>query len=345
MNPSLETTRTSGARKLVEHCADVGPNDRVLALTDDSTRPVGALVAEVAAARTETVEHVTMPVPRVHGEEPPAHVAEAMRAATVVFCLTSRSLAHTRARQLAGNGGTRFLSLPDYDLDLLASPSLGIDFTACVGPVDWIGDRIDAATTIRVRSDLGTDLELDITGRRANRCPGLCRVPGSLASPPDAEVNVPPLETGSNGILVVDGSVPCPQVGRLDEPITLTIEDGQVVRFDGRPDVVRALNELFDAAGERSRVVAEFGIGLNPRAELTGRMLEDEGCGRCVHFGIGSNATIGGLNVAGIHLDFVTRDTTVTVGDELVLERGTFVPPLLAACPDFAALVAAAIAH
>ena len=71
-------------------------------------------------------------------------------------------------------------------------------------------------------------------------------------------------------------------------------------------------------------MVAEFGIGLNPKAELKGSMLEDEGCLGTVHLGIGSNKTIGGMNDVPFHLDHIIRQATIQVDDETLIERGEF---------------------
>jgi len=59
--------------------------------------------------------------------------------------------------------------------------------------------------------------------------------------------------------------------------------------------------------------VAELGIGLNPLAELSGAMLEDEGCLGTAHLGMGSNATIGGENEVPFHLDHVIRDACIEI--------------------------------
>ena len=68
--------------------------------------------------------------------------------------------------------------------------------------------------------------------------------------------------------------------------------------------------------------MAEFGLGLNPLAQLTGNMLEDEGCAGTAHFGLGANATIGGLNVVPFHLDFIFFHPTVATDGVTIVEKG-----------------------
>src|SRR5690606_6474902 len=113
-----------------------------------------------------------------------------------------------------------------------------------------------------------------------------------------------PIEGSAMGRAVIDGSVPCPEVGLLAAPVVLTFSEGAAREVTGAPEAARAVEALFASHGAQARVLGEFGIGLNPRALLSGRMLEDEGCRGTVHFGIGSNATIGDVNEVSFHLDF-----------------------------------------
>ena len=69
-------------------------------------------------------------------------------------------------------------------------------------------------------------------------------------------------------------------------------------------------------------MLGEIGFGLNPKAKLTGHMLEDEGCLGTVHFGFGSNTALGGMNQVPFHLDMIVRNLTVSVDDQLILKQG-----------------------
>ena len=52
---------------------------------------------------------------------------------------------------------------------------------------------------VKIKTSLGTNLELNIDKRIANNCPGFVQKPGELGSPPDMEVNVSPIEDYSFG--------------------------------------------------------------------------------------------------------------------------------------------------
>ena len=312
-----------GARALVERCARLRQGERVYILSDRETEPVGRYVAAEARRWTsELIVHVVPEAP-MHGTEPSSQVAERMSWANVVFCLTRMSLAHTAARKAATDRGTRYLSLPDYSLDLLAARSLQVDFASLEPLARDLTSRLDGGRSIELRTRLGSQLRVSIDGRQGNCCPGLCDRDGMLGSPPDAEANIAPIEDGSEGIVWVDGSIPCRSFGKLAEPIGLEIVRGRIVRLHGRAGDVAKLEHLFDAAHlTATRVLAEFGFGLNPLAELSGRMLEDEGCAGTIHLGFGSNATIGGRNRVPFHLDFVVTQPSVWIDGVPILQDG-----------------------
>jgi leucyl aminopeptidase (aminopeptidase T) len=311
----------------VETCAGLGAGEKALVLCNPETREVAEHVAAACRVRTPVVRLEVLEPLAIHGAAPPPQVGLLMLWADVVFCLTRMSLAHTAERFEATRKGTRFLSLPDYSLDVLAGKSLTFDFHRAVPVARRLGALLDDAHAIRVRTQQGTDLTFSAATRRANACPGLCLEPGTLGSPPDAEVNVAPLEGTAEGLLVVDGSIPCAELGLLTAPLTLQLKAGRVTEISGSAQAADMLQRLFDRAGKpETRWLAEFGIGLNPLATLSGHMLEDEGCAGTVHFGFGSNATIGGTIRVPFHLDFVVKDATVAADGKIILDRSPEIP-------------------
>ncbi len=322
---NLADEAVRGARWLVGHCAAVSASERVLVIASTDTREIGRIVAnECRDAGAETVETLISEL-KIHGCEPPSPVAASMLESDVIFCLSRMSLAHSEARRAATARGGRFLSLPDYSIEQLASESLIVDFGALSAEASSLGDRLEAAEWVHITSALGTDLKFRVSGRTANRCPGVVRTAGTLGSPPDAETNIAPIEGSAEGIAVIDGSVPCRQLGLLKEPIALHFEAGSVLRVSGATEAAAIAEGMFNNAGPKSRILGEFGIGLNPKAELCGSMLQDEGCRGTIHLGIGSNITIGGRNAVPFHVDFVMRAPTVRLDRRVLIDDGRIV--------------------
>ena len=70
--------------------------------------------------------------------------------------------------------------------------------------------------------------------------------------------------------------------------------------------------------GEWSRVVAELGIGTNPRARLQGNLMTDEKATGTIHVAFGRNDMFGGANPAPVHIDCVVCRPTLHVDGERV---------------------------
>jgi leucyl aminopeptidase (aminopeptidase T) len=111
-------------------------------------------------------------------------------------------------------------------------------------------------------------------------------------------------------------------LGVPDEPVTLTVEDGRLL--DAENGLGPRFLELLQAAGEGGTNLAELGVGTNDRAQLTGRVLEDEKIFGTAHVAFGASAGIGGTVSVPIHLDVVILEPTLEVGGERVLETGRY---------------------
>jgi leucyl aminopeptidase (aminopeptidase T) len=310
-----------GANIIVRDCAQTKSSENVLILADEYTVDVGKHLLDAAKSITENVTFMVTKKANMHGTEPAKDIADAMLKSDIIFGATSVSMAHTEARANATKAGSRYLSLPDYSIEQLASPSLRVDFLKCAQNASKIKKILDSGRVVEVSTEKGTRLVLGIAERKANFCPGFVFRPGMIGSPPDIEANVPTIENKSNGTVVVDGSIPCKEIGLIKKDIRIEVEDGMVKRIDKGTEHGKTLEKLL-SANPKNRVLAEFGIGLNPNARLCGNMLEDEGCYGTIHLGFGSNSTIGGKNKINFHLDFVIRNPTVKVDGNPLMERG-----------------------
>ncbi|MDQ7822764.1 MAG: hypothetical protein RDV48_08235 [Candidatus Eremiobacteraeota bacterium] len=305
-------------------CADVKHDDIVLIITEKETFEIGEAISRVAREITSEVSHMTIKLLLLHGESPPSNVAEKMEKSNVIFSLTRKSIAHTQARYNATEAGARFLSLPDYSFDVLESPALKADFRALTQLSFALAELLTKGHNLRISSSKGTEFSCQITGRTANAAPGWCWKAGVLASPPDAETNISIIEESSHGVLVIDGSIPCTEIGKLEQPLKLRVNNGKVIGIEGNH--ADTLAHLYDRLNiPATRIPAEFGIGLNPYAKVKGVMLEDEGCMGTIHIGMGSNKTIGGNIEIPFHLDHVICAPTVLLDEKIIIEEGKLV--------------------
>lgn len=313
-----------GADILLRTCGRLAAGERVAIVCDPGTRTVADIVARQATLVTSDVHLVEVPAFGMHGQEPPDAAAAEMRESALCLGLTAKSMIHTAARKNASLAGARYLSLPDYSVDLLADGSLRADFVARGVIGKRIADAYTSGTEVTVSSAIGTKITMRIDGRVGSSAPGYVAEPGATSSPPTIESYVSPIESSAAGVVVVDGSIPFPTLGLIRRPITLVVEGGRVVDVQG-PDAetVAELRRVFAGPGsDKAYVLAECAVGLNDRARLSGIMLTDEGTAGTMHFGFGSNATIGGVNEVPFHLDTVLRGPSMWIDGRLVVERG-----------------------
>ena len=312
-----------GCHVLLTICSDCKLHEQLLIVTDPTSLPV-AEAMWAAAERFPNKSIVMMDERTMHGQDPNRVVAAAMAKADVIFGATKFSLFHSQARREAVAGGARFINMVDYTVDMLRKGGLLADFIA----QGAVCERMSKAMTgrqIHVATEQGTELTASIAGRATVPQYGRSLVPGSSSSPPDIECAVGAIEGTANGIIIVDGSIPHPQLGLIHDEIKLLIRDSVIIDISGGPQartLARILKEFDD---KNVYFVGEIGIGLNTGCELNGRMLEDEGCAGTMHFGFGSNTGFHGTIDCAYHLDMVVRKPSIDVDGRFLLREGEIV--------------------
>ena len=314
---------TPAVDHIICHCGSLSKEEKLLIICDPTTRTLSEQFLVRGRKITKAVQLIEIPLAKTHGEPPPAHVSQAMLESNLILSLCSFSLAHSQARIDAGNLGVRFLSLPQYTEKFLLDPSIMFNFKSQAPTVRKISDAFTLGREVLVTAEGGTDVTLRIDGREGNFCPGFVDDYNKLGSPPDIESNVSPLEDHSEGVIVVDGSITCPEIGLVTNPVTLFLENGSIKKFESENSrYLSILEKIFDDSNPKRRVLAECGVGLNPMATLTGSMLSDEGALGCIHFGFGSNSTVGGINEVDFHLDFVVRRASLRIDEADIIREG-----------------------
>ena len=318
MNSILDNKAFTGAKIILFDLGNLQKNEKLCIIVDQQTSKLGKFFEQLCYEKGISSKTFLLTDQKIHGSEPPPKVAAYMLNSDLVLGLTTFSMAHSEARKNSSKNKTRFLSLPDYSLDILNDQSLRANFKELSQNVLELSKKFSAGKKVIITTKKGTNLSLDISGRKGNFAPGYVNNEILLGSPPDIEANIAPVENHSNGILVVDASIPIPQIGKLDEDIILEIEDGKIVSIDGNLKQKSTLQSLFNNYGPKSLVLAELGIGFNNLAKICGNMLIDEGTFGTFHCGFGSNSTIGGLNKINFHVDFIFNCNQLIIDNEII---------------------------
>jgi len=208
------------------------------------------------------------------------------------------------------------LFMTQADPNLLISGPINANFREQRPKVEKLANLLTEAKTIRFVTPAGTDIKASIEGRRAIANTGICDKPGCAQGVPDIEVYIPPIEDSSEGTIVVDGST---NLGLVRESIEIEVKKGGVVEIAGAEDAEKLRKMLEEAGNPNVYIVAEFGIGLNPEAEVRGAIIEDESKLGTVHIALGDNIAMGGKNSAPLHIDMVQHNPTVELDGKVVL--------------------------
>jgi leucyl aminopeptidase (aminopeptidase T) len=308
-----------GALRLLKVCANVTPNDRVLVVLDTLHGYELSRLMMKAASMLDVVLTVVIMKPREYpGEKPPSIVVEAMKVSNVVICATSMTMFYTKARIAACKAGVRFLSMAGGTPSTLASKAMLVDFRKQERLVKKVAKCLTRASLVHIPTDEGTNIELNLTGRKGHAITGLCKRPGDAQGVPDIEAYVAPLENSTNGKLVVDATTSV--TGLLKTPITVDMQDGRASRIYGGSQADRLFTILHNTKNKNSFTIGEFGVGLNPLARFCGSIIEYEAVMGSAHIALGENRLLGGRNTAPIHVDLVLRHPRIELDGTLVLE-------------------------
>lgn len=300
---------------LLRSSLDLKAGETLLVVADEAKKEIGAALREAGSRLEAESLLLVMDVREKDGQEPPSAVSEAMKHADVVVCATERSLTHTRARREAAAQGARLATMPSITRDMFMEGAITADYNQVQELTERVTERLSRGQSVRIEKE-GRALTLSIDGRSGVPSTGVYRKPGESGNLPSGEAYIAPMEGTGNGQLVVDGSIA--GIGKVTGPLLVTVEEGRLVDAQG-PEATRLLGILGDGKG---RNLAEFGIGTNPKARITGIVLEDEKVYGTIHVAFGSNHTFGGTVDAGVHIDLIVARPDVYIDDVLIMKQG-----------------------
>jgi leucyl aminopeptidase (aminopeptidase T) len=225
------------------------------------------------------------------------------------------------------------------------SPGTTIESFTRTVPIDYallgrrcgiINAALSAAVSVHISAPGGTDIRLGLRNREAKADDGNFSAPGRGGNLPAGESFISPENNTAEGIIVFDGSISLHDRDIIiREPIRCTAQQGFVTEIGGGDG--EALLETITMAerdareyektgklpkgqgavyARNARNIGELGIGLNPKAVISGGMLEDEKAFRTCHFAIGHNYDSDAPSL--IHLDGLVREPTITA----IMENG-----------------------
>lgn len=327
--------------------SNIRAGDKVLIVTDTAQdeRVWQAIMTIVSDLDAEPSLALFEPRPADY-YDPPSVVAAAMLDADVAVLVASTAMLHSPASMAAMRKGIPTICLDGkVTLEMFQYGAATADYLEIARMKHFVAKNVfgEGAKEARVTSELGTDLSYSVEGRifvpplrpsdwdpfkaykrteegRAGSPMYTCLFPGG-------EFNVPPVEGTGNGIFAVDLTMH--HLGKIDEPIFLTIENGRIVDIKGHRDAKRLRDHLRNYGDDAAyQFPTEASIGLNKNAQIVGSQREDKNIYGAVHFGLGTNSDVGGTVDSNLHMDAVVLEPTLYVDGTKRIEHGEFLVPL-----------------
>ncbi len=308
-------SKVNGAKVAIETCLNVKKGERVLILTDVSKAAIAESLFQ--AAQDVGADTILMKIPDItrDSQEPPAPVGKLMKDMDVIVITTEMSMSHTGARRRASKAGVRIATMPGITEHMLNEGGMTADFKEILKTTRRMGRKLRKGNKMVIKTELGTDLHMNIKGRSwVTEDTGICHKRGDFTNLPAGEMFISPLEGSANGVIMVDGSFNDP----LLNPVKVNVKDGYATRIVGAHDVVKELNK----GGKTGRNIAKMGIGLNPKAKIIGKILEDTKVLGTVNIGFGDNSMFGGRVKSSVHLVGLIKNPTVVIDNVIIMKDG-----------------------
>lgn len=311
------TSLKKSARTILNVCMGLKSSESCLIITDNKKTKIANALLKQAKKITNTCKLVKKSIGKVHSEEPSKKIAKEMLKYDVILLVTTKSMSHTIARKNAVEKGARLASMPDITEPIMKR-AIDVDYKKIRQLNNKIEKWLTKGKKVKVITKKGTNIIFSIKGREGKKDEGIYTAEGKWGNLPAGETCTAPLECTANGTLVVDASMS--GIGKVKDTLKIIVKNGFAIEFIGKDK--RKIESLIRNLGKSARNIAEFGIGTNPKAKITGNVLEDEKVMGTAHIAIGDNFSLGGEVSAQCHLDGVFTKPTVYIDNKKVMKDG-----------------------
>jgi len=308
-------TMTGNARQALKQVLNLNPRDEVLVVTDNQKQQIASAFIEAAKQlgckpNIYIIQESMRPL-----KEIPDKLKNDLAKKTVLInifearnpeipfrvnlCLMVDKIEHLRMAHS-----------PGITEEMMISGSMSVDYSAMKKDALALMENFKGATAVQIYSQAGTDLHLGIKNRSFKSDVQITpQSPGNL---PCGEIYCAPEEEKANGKLVIDASIG--NLGVVTHPIEIIIKEGMIISISSKEQTLADKLIELTSIDHHSKVIGEFGVGLNPQARITGNMLEDEKAAGTAHIAFGNNLEMpGGQNSSQIHRDLLFFNPTLEI--------------------------------
>lgn len=338
------------AEVVVQDVVKVKKGERVLIIANPSTSEIAQDFYAASCNENAITTLMFQPAKTSFDNANPEVLAAISANPDVCFSISSIKLGkdpNAQANPYKTEDGTEYNHIFDYLLDgkkamrAVWTPGVTVDMMARTASIDYellqkrclmMQKYFENAKSVHITAPSGTDLTISVEGRKLLMDNGDFSKHGTGGNIPAGEVFISPVVGKTEGTIVYDGSMTFSDGDSiLETPITCKLEKGFVTDIKGGTEARRLLKTIQEAEvrpfflekekklpqgqaaiyKKMARNIGELGIGLNPAAQITGNMLEDEKAFNTCHFAIGQNFDNDAPCL--IHLDGVVKNPTITI--------------------------------
>ncbi|MBC8181737.1 aminopeptidase [candidate division KSB1 bacterium] len=307
--------------KTLYDCLRIRAKESVLILVDEFNREIGQRFLKKALSKKTDAALLEIGNINNRNPEPSPTIQKIAKQVSAVIVLTGFPLLHAKFKNSVCHNGGRILFLNDFS-DESFLRTINTNFETVENKSRRFADLFSISKEIQLTTQAGTDLTFRIARHKGAVHSFKVKEPGSFSFLPAGEASVTPDSGTSQGIIVVDGSIPF--IGKIENPIEIHVKDGSGYKLTGKEEAEK-LRKILKPFGKPSRNIAEFGIGTNPNAILTGESIEDEKVLGTAHIALGNPNFEGGSLKNYLHLDLILKKPTVKMDGHLILENGKMV--------------------
>jgi hypothetical protein len=261
----------------------------------------------------------SFPATGLHNTKLPDDIIEQVKKSNLVIALTEYSASHPLGLVChRKNSITRCASLPLVERRM-ENTAFKADFTLVKNYAKSLETLLNNSIGAHISFSTEDTLYIDLRNRKACVDDGICHNVGQVINLPFGESYKPPYEAVGDevsdfGESKTKGILP-DYFGNVI--VKYHVKNNRITKIEGQGRKVKEMQQFFNENLSR-RNIAELGIGCNPKAVVTGNILEDEKVPG-IHIAYGLSKSFGGKIDSDMHRDICFPKGAVVEATSLIL--------------------------
>ena len=256
------------------------------------------------------------------------HYLQKLMGSNVIFDLSKEGLMHSKQTKDILSSGARIMSISDEHPEILSrlKPDLSLK--------DRVKDAVSrcrSSSIMKVKSDAGTDLMIDLKNTNTVGVWGWTDKPGTLAHWPGGLVVSFPNSSSVNGKLVFQaGDINLTFKKYFDTEVTFDIENDYVKKISGNGTDKKLIEKYLKSFNDiNAYATSHVGWGLNQKARYESLTMYDKAeingtelrsLSGSFLYSIGANEFANRFTEG--HFDLPMMDCTILLDDNIVVDKG-----------------------